>query len=190
MRVVAAALAIAVLGSLVLKPAFVSDPNELRVERDGSLYASAEDEIASVQAGTLGDRKHLWVGGTAMTLLTIDAKLMPLLPLMARPASTSALIICFGMGSAYRTALIAGLTVQGVELVPSVPGMFDFYYPDADVRPRRSRWPSRHHRRPELGGAHRPHGTTSWWSTRRRRSRAPARPCSIRRSSTGRAPAA
>ena len=28
---------------------------------------------------------HLWVTGTAMTLLTVDAKLMPILPLIARP---------------------------------------------------------------------------------------------------------
>ncbi len=79
----------------------------------------------------MANGKHLWVGGTAMTLLTIDAKLMPLLPLMAKPDSTSVLEIAFGMGSAYRTALIAGLDTVGVELVPSVPTMFGYYYPDA-----------------------------------------------------------
>jgi spermidine synthase len=35
------------------------------------------------------------------------------------------------MGSSYRTALLAGLTVEGVELVPSVPRMFGQFYPDA-----------------------------------------------------------
>jgi spermidine synthase len=35
------------------------------------------------------------------------------------------------MGSAYRGALIAGLTTEGVELVPSVPAMFGHYYADA-----------------------------------------------------------
>src|SRR6185437_14184353 len=39
--------------------------------------------------------------------------------------------IAFGMGSAYREGLIAGLKVQGVELDPSVPTMFGYYYPDA-----------------------------------------------------------
>jgi hypothetical protein len=66
-----------------------------------------------------------------MTRVTVDAKLMAYLPLMIRPTSTRALVIAFGMGSAYRAALIAGLTVDGVELVPSVPSMFGFYYPDA-----------------------------------------------------------
>ena len=66
-----------------------------------------------------------------MTLLTVDAKLMPILPLIARPSSTRALVVAFGMGSAFRGALIAGLRTDVVELVPSVPKMFGYYYPDA-----------------------------------------------------------
>jgi spermidine synthase len=66
-----------------------------------------------------------------MTLLTIDAKLMPVLPLMAHPDAQDALIVAFGMGSSYRSALIAGLHVEAVELVPSVVDMFGYYYPDA-----------------------------------------------------------
>ena len=66
-----------------------------------------------------------------MTLLTVDAKLMPILPLIARPNSQNALVVAFGMGSAFRSALIAGLRTDAIELVPSVPEMFGFYYPDA-----------------------------------------------------------
>ncbi len=131
MRIIAIAMVVAIGGSMAFVPRYVEDPNTIRVESNGILFASAEDEIASVQAGQEADRKHLWVGGTAMTLLTVDAKLMPLLPLMARPQSQSVLAIAFGMGSAYREGLIAGLKVQGVELVPSVPLMFGYYYPDA-----------------------------------------------------------
>jgi spermidine synthase len=71
------------------------------------------------------------VGGTSMTLLTVDAKLMPILPLIARPESERALVVAFGMGTAFRSALIAGLRTDTVELVPSVPKMFGYYYPDA-----------------------------------------------------------
>jgi spermidine synthase len=73
------------------------------------------------------------VTGTAMTLLTVDAKLMPILPLMLRPDSTSAATVAFGMGSAFRAAVIAGLQTDAVELVPSVPKMFGWFYPDADA---------------------------------------------------------
>ncbi len=67
-----------------------------------------------------------------MTLLTVDAKLMPILPLIARPESERALVVAFGMGTAFRTALIAGLEPTPSSSCPSVPEMFGYYYPDAD----------------------------------------------------------
>jgi spermidine synthase len=99
-------------------------------QTNGTVFASAEDEIASVKAGKHGQRE-LWVTGTSMTLLTVDAKLMPILPLILRPQSTRALTVAFGMGSAFRGALIAGMRTDAVELVPSVPTMFHYYYDDA-----------------------------------------------------------
>lgn len=131
-RAVGPALAAAAVAVVVVGSSLVVDPGVARVTHGGALYASAEDEIASVQSGTFGGGLHLWVAGTSMTALTVDAKLMPLLPLMLRPAARSALVIAFGMGSSYRTALRAGLEVTGVELVPSVPRMFRYYYADAD----------------------------------------------------------
>src|SRR5204862_7103653 len=95
-----------------------------------TLFDSQEDEIASVQAGATVTQQ-LWLTGTAMTLLTVDAKLMPVLPLTLRPQSTTAATVAFGMGSAFRGALIAGLKTEAVELVPSVPEMFHYFYPDA-----------------------------------------------------------
>ena len=72
--------------------------------------------------------KHLWVTGTAMTLLTVDAKLMPVLLLIARLISKFAAVVAFGMGSAFRGALIAGLETDAIELVPSVPKIFAMYH--------------------------------------------------------------
>ena len=125
----AVALAIVVVSML---PGALAQPNERWIQsKQGRLFASAEDEIASVQAGQVRSTPQLWVAGTSMTLLTIDAKLMPILPLMADPKAHDALIVAFGMGSSYRSALIAGLHVEAVELVPSVVDMFGYYYPDA-----------------------------------------------------------
>jgi spermidine synthase len=113
-------------------PGLVRDPGAARVAlANGRIDASSEDEIATVQAGRLGAAQHLWVMGTSMTLLTVDARVMPILPLMLRPNSNTALIVAFGMGSSYRTAVRAGLEVEGVELVPSVPEMFGYFYDDA-----------------------------------------------------------
>jgi spermidine synthase len=120
-----------VAGPLLVTSGRLTDPSITRVTANGGTIArAAEDEIASVQAGhSIGEQ--LWVAGTSMTLLTVDAKLMPVIPLMARPDAKTILIVAFGMGSSYRSALVAGLQVEGVELVPSVPRMFDIFYPDA-----------------------------------------------------------
>ena len=130
--VVVGAGVLAIVGLLVLRPSTVVQPNEAFIlEAGGQIFASTEDEIASVQAGQIRATPELWVAGTSMTLLTVDAKLMPILPLIARPASERALVVAFGMGTAFRSALIAGLRTDVVELVPSVPDMFGYYYPDA-----------------------------------------------------------
>ncbi len=113
-------------------PGLLVQPTEAYVaSAGGRVFASTEDEIASVQAGQIRSTPELWVAGTSMTLLTVDAKLMPILPLIARPNAEKALVVAFGMGSAYRAALIAGLQTDAVELVPSVLDMFGWYYEDA-----------------------------------------------------------
>lgn len=124
----AAAMAVTVL--LATGLVFV-DPAVARLRHKGAQFRAAEDEIASVQAIYTRGHEELWVNGNGMTSLTVDTKLMPLLPLSLRPASTTLLVIAFGMGSSYRTALIAGLNTDAVDLVPSVPRMFDAFFPDA-----------------------------------------------------------
>ncbi len=126
----AAVVTAVILWGLVV-PGVIVDPSVARIHAAGAtLFDSKEDEIASVQAGATVT-PQLWVTGTAMTVLTVDAKLMPVLPLMLRPQSTGALTVAFGMGSAFRGAIIAGLHTKAVELVPSVPEMFGHFYADA-----------------------------------------------------------
>lgn len=129
---VAAGLVVVLIAGVLAQPRAIAQPNEARIRNaGGTLFASTEDEIASVQSGQVRDTPELWVAGTSMTLLTVDAKLMPILPLAARPNATRALVVAFGMGTAFRAALIAGLKTDAIELVPSVPKMFAYYYPDA-----------------------------------------------------------
>jgi spermidine synthase len=128
----ATGLAVLAVIALIVPNTLVSNPGANGLRRESVLLADAEDEIASVQAGGAPDNLRLLVGGIGMTRLTVDAKVMTYLPLITRPDADRLLVICFGMGSSYRSALIAGLDVDGVELVPSVPNMFGFYYPDAN----------------------------------------------------------
>ena len=79
---------VAAIAVAAVRPGVLVQPNEAYIaSAGGHLFASREDEIASVQAGQISSTPELWVAGTSMTLLTVDAKLMPVLPLIARPAS-------------------------------------------------------------------------------------------------------
>jgi spermidine synthase len=135
-RVLIGAMSVVVAVAIViamLRPGTIVDPSIGRIALGhATLFESMEDEIASVQAGST-ITQQLWVTGTAMTLLTVDAKLMPVMPLLLRPQAQTALTVAFGMGSAYRGALIAGLRTDAIELVPSVPKMFHWFYADADA---------------------------------------------------------
>ena len=130
-RLAGGVLAAAAVAGLLVPTPLVRDPGEARLLREGSLLAAAEDEIAAVQAGGSPRARSLLVGGTGMTRLTVDAKLMAYLPIITRPDAERMLVIAFGMGSTYRSGLIAGLEVDGVELVPSVLDMFRYFYDDA-----------------------------------------------------------
>jgi spermidine synthase len=136
LRVAYSVMATLVGGLIViafLLPDTLVSPSEARLRAAGAtIFATAEDEIATVEAGQKSYTPELWVAGTSMTLLTVDVKLLPILPLIARPQSEHALVVAFGMGSAFRAALTAGLQADVVELVPSVPKMFGYYYADAN----------------------------------------------------------
>jgi hypothetical protein len=75
--------------------------------------------------------KMLLVNGVGMTSLTPITKMMAHFTLahLRKPAQ-NALIICFGMGTTFRSAMSWDIPVTVVELVPSVPKVFTYYHPD------------------------------------------------------------
>jgi spermidine synthase len=78
-----------------------------------------------------GMQKRLLVNGVGMTTLTPITKVMAHLPLaLLQHRPQNALIICFGMGTTYRSFLSWGIPTTAVELVPSVPRLFGYYHPD------------------------------------------------------------
>jgi spermidine synthase len=131
--VLAAATVIAAIILMIVPNRLVSDPAVNALRRKGAVtLAQAEDEVASSQAVRMKSGSlQLFVGGYSMTGISVNTRMMAHLPLMVRPASESMCVVAFGMGSSYRSALIDGLKVEAVELVPSVPGMFDYFFPDA-----------------------------------------------------------
>ena len=102
---------------------------------DGVFYEYAvvrRDYVATVISYGEGMNKRLLVNGVGMTFLSPITKCMAHVPLSIRDKKPeSALIICLGMGTTFRSAASWGIKTIAVELVPSVRDALDFYFPDA-----------------------------------------------------------
>jgi len=113
---------------------FFSEDFEHMVFRLAAKSEIRRDYAASVVSAMAPNRdydKVLVVNGISMTKLTPITKFMVHLPMAYHngPPST-ALIICFGMGTSYRSALSWNIPTTAVELVPSVPKSFSFFHQD------------------------------------------------------------
>ena len=90
------------------------------------------DSAATVIAAGSGTNKWLFVNGISMTGLNPITKLMAHLTLASHvqpPQNT--LVICFGMGTTFRSGLTWGIPTTVVDLIPSVPKLFPFFHGDA-----------------------------------------------------------
>jgi spermidine synthase len=90
------------------------------------------DYAATVIATGSGFDRQLLVNGVGMTTLTPITKYIVDLPLafmMRRPQN--GLVICFGMGTSFRSMISWGIPVTSVDLIPSVPDLFGYYHADA-----------------------------------------------------------
>jgi predicted membrane-bound spermidine synthase len=89
------------------------------------------DSTATVIATGQGRHKNLLVNGIGMTVLTPVTKMMAHFTFTHLPGTPrNALIICFGMGTTFRSAMSWNIPVTVVELVPSVPQLFTYFHPD------------------------------------------------------------
>jgi spermidine synthase len=90
------------------------------------------DSTATVIVKGQGQGSALLVNGMSMTGLTPITKFMCHLPLgFLRHTPRRGLVICFGMGTSFRSMLAWGVDTTAVELVPSVPKFFAEFHPDA-----------------------------------------------------------
>jgi len=90
------------------------------------------DYAASVLSFDSSWRRRLLINGIGMTQLTPITKFMAHLPMaihQGRPKSV--LVICFGMGTSFRSALSWNVDTTAVELIPDVPRAFGYYYDNA-----------------------------------------------------------
>lgn len=74
---------------------------------------------------------RLLVNGMGMTVKVTDTKMMAHLPMLLHDDPQETLIICFGMGTTFRSALSHGNRVTVVELVKEVLEGFEYFHADA-----------------------------------------------------------
>jgi spermidine synthase len=90
------------------------------------------DYAATVMAVGRGPRRELLVNGVGMSGLNPVPKMMVHLPLaFLEGPRREVLVVCFGMGTSFRSALAWGARTTSVELVPSVPELFSYFHADA-----------------------------------------------------------
>ena len=89
------------------------------------------DNTATVVAIGEGMTKRLLVNGIGMTNLSPMTKVMAHFPLASLDhAPRNALVVCFGMGTTYRSLLSWDIPTTAVELVPSVPRLLWYFLSD------------------------------------------------------------
>ncbi len=124
--------AIALLAALVTLPIAAGSS---RAYDEAALYPTPHqvrrDYAASVVAWGQGRSAQLAVNGIRITTLTNETKTMAHLPMVLEGNPHTALDICFGMGTTFRSLASWGVSVVGVDLSPSVIGSFRFFHPDA-----------------------------------------------------------
>jgi spermidine synthase len=95
-------------------------------------YLVKRDYAATVTAYENHSNKFLLVNGVNITTQEPVTKIMAHLPLsLHRGKIESALVICFGMGTTYRSVLSWDIQATAIELVPSVRDVFGFFFNDA-----------------------------------------------------------
>jgi predicted membrane-bound spermidine synthase len=90
------------------------------------------DYAATVLAFSAKDDKALLVNGVGMTALNPITKFIAHFPLATlNHPPQNGLVICFGMGTTFRSMVSWGIQTTAVDLIPSVPRMFSYFHADA-----------------------------------------------------------
>ncbi len=100
------------------------------------VFGHVEEAAATTTASGIPEvplERSLLVNGHGMTALITGNKLMADLPMWFSDSPRSALVICLGMGTTFRSACRhLDVDVTAVELIPAVTRFMHFYHADAD----------------------------------------------------------
>lgn len=98
---------------------------------DKTRHEIRRDHVATVIAKGEGRNKQLFVNGIGITIITTITKIMAHMPLLVHSGQPkSGLVICFGMGTTFRSMLSWGIETKAIELSKAVAESFGFFFSD------------------------------------------------------------
>ncbi len=103
----------------------------IKQDRSVAYHKPGFQGVVTVIKGNDKSYDLLLINGRGMTVKVGDTKMMAHLPLLVHPDPKDTLVICFGMGTTYRSAITYNNKVTVVELVKEVYEAFDYFYSDA-----------------------------------------------------------
>jgi spermidine synthase len=122
-------LAAAAVGLLVLSTVWGKSLEEQKFRQNTEVR---RDYAATVMSDGEGRDRRMFVNGIPITTMNPVCKVMAHLPAAHLPAKPkNMLVICFGMGTTFRSAMSWDADVYAAELVPSVRDSFGFFFNDA-----------------------------------------------------------
>lgn len=80
----------------------------------------ADATVTILDKAALDDSRILLVNGTPVSGVSVENVLMGHLPLMMHPHPEDVLVICFGIGTAYKSTLLYPVRAEAVEISPNV----------------------------------------------------------------------
>lgn len=104
-----------------------------RITKLGGEISFYTEQTAASVAGWSDQhgRRSLLLNGIAVSGAGVYGQAMAFIPLILRPNAARALVICFGAGNTFRTAALAGLETDAVDLVSGVFDAFPWFWKDA-----------------------------------------------------------
>lgn len=113
---------------------YTTDLQILVAKLNGIKYEFFEDEVASVFAfvDPKNNDQGLFIDGVATTSRVSETRFMAHIPIALHQNPQKVLVIAFGMGTTFRSSLAQNLETDGVELVPTVPKLMQFFHPDSE----------------------------------------------------------
>ena len=100
--------------------------------RGGPREVHRDHAATAIAYGADFDR-GLLVNGVGITMLTPVTKVIAHLPLAMHGKAHDGLVICFGMGTTFRSMVSWGVDTTAVDLTRSVINSFGFFHSDADA---------------------------------------------------------